>query len=196
MKILVTGGAGFIGANFLRMHVPRCPDHAFVNVDALTYAANLASLEDIAGAPNYRFVRADIADAAAVDALFDEQRPDAVIHFAAESHVDRSIAGPRAFVRTNIEGTFNLLEAARRTWRRGEGLFHHVSTDEVYGSLGRVRPLHRGDALRPVEPVLREQGGERPPRARVSPHVRAAGEDHELLEQLRSAPVSGEADPA
>ncbi len=134
--ILVTGGAGFIGANFLRMHVPRLPACEFVNVDALTYAANLASLEEIAGAPNYRFVRADIGDAAAVDALFDEQRPDAVIHFAAESHVDRSIAGPRDFVRTNIEGTFNLLEAARRTWPRGGGLFHHVSTDEVYGSLG------------------------------------------------------------
>jgi dTDP-glucose 4,6-dehydratase len=136
MKLLVTGGAGFIGANFLRMHVPRLPGHEFVNVDALTYAANLGSLEPIAGAPNYRFVRADIADTAAVDALFDEHRPDAVVHFAAESHVDRSIAGPRAFIRTNVEGTFNLLEAARRTWQRGEGLFHHVSTDEVYGSLG------------------------------------------------------------
>lgn len=136
MKILVTGGAGFIGANFLNLLVPRHPEHTFVNADKLTYAANLASLADIAGAANYVFRRTDIADAAAVDALFDEQSPDVVIHFAAESHVDRSISGPREFVRTNIEGTFNLLEAARRTWKDGQGLFHHVSTDEVYGSLG------------------------------------------------------------
>jgi dTDP-glucose 4,6-dehydratase len=136
MKFLVTGGAGFIGANFLRLLVPRHPEHQFVNLDKLTYAANLASLADIADRPNYRFVRVDIADAAALDAAFDEIRPDVVVHFAAESHVDRSIAGPREFVRTNIEGTFNLLEAARRTWKGSEGLFHHVSTDEVYGSLG------------------------------------------------------------
>jgi dTDP-glucose 4,6-dehydratase len=133
MKILVTGGAGFIGANFLGLLVPRHPEHEFVNLDKLTYAANLASLAAIADQPNYRFVRVDIADAAAVDATFDEVKPDVVVHFAAESHVDRSISGPREFVRTNIEGTFNLLEAARRT---GTGLFHHVSTDEVYGSLG------------------------------------------------------------
>jgi len=136
MKFLVTGGAGFIGANFLGLFVPRHPEHEFVNLDKLTYAANLASLAAIADRPNYRFVRVDIADATATDAVFDEVRPDVVVHFAAESHVDRSIAGPREFVRTNIEGTFNLLEAARRTWQPGSGLFHHVSTDEVYGSLG------------------------------------------------------------
>jgi dTDP-glucose 4,6-dehydratase len=136
MKILVTGGAGFIGANFLNLLVPKHPEHSFVNADKLTYAANLANLAGIADAPNYRFVQVDIADAAATDALFDEHSPDVVVHFAAESHVDRSIAGPREFVRTNIEGTFNLLEAARRIWKDGQGLFHHVSTDEVYGSLG------------------------------------------------------------
>ncbi|MBK8238051.1 MAG: dTDP-glucose 4,6-dehydratase [Deltaproteobacteria bacterium] len=136
MKILVTGGAGFIGANFLNLLVPRHPEHTFVNADKLTYAANLASLAGIAERPNYQFTRVDIADAAAVDAAFEEHRPDVVVHFAAESHVDRSISGPREFVRTNIEGTFNLLEAARRTWGTDHGLFHHVSTDEVYGSLG------------------------------------------------------------
>ncbi len=136
MKILVTGGAGFIGANFLNLLVPRHPEHTFVNADKLTYAANLGSLAEIATAPNYLFTRVDIADMAAVDAAFDEHAPDVVVHFAAESHVDRSISGPREFVRTNIEGTFNLLEAARRTWKDGQGLFHHVSTDEVYGSLG------------------------------------------------------------
>lgn len=136
MIILVTGGAGFIGANFLDLYVPRLPEHRFVNVDKLTYAANLGSLAAIAGRDNYVFRRADIADAAAMDAVFDEFQPDVVIHFAAESHVDRSIAGPREFVRTNIEGTFNLLESCRRIWPAGKGLFHHVSTDEVYGSLG------------------------------------------------------------
>jgi dTDP-glucose 4,6-dehydratase len=136
MRILVTGGAGFIGANFLDLLVPRHPEHQFVNVDKLTYAANLGSLEQISGSPNYTFTRADIADMDAVRAVFEEHEPDVLVHFAAESHVDRSIEGPRAFVESNIVGTFNLLEAARATWKAGEGLFHHVSTDEVYGSLG------------------------------------------------------------
>jgi dTDP-glucose 4,6-dehydratase len=136
MKILVTGGAGFIGANFLNLLVPRHPEHAFVNLDALTYAANLRSLAGIEGLTNYVFERADLADFEAVRAVLDRHRPELVIHFAAESHVDRSIAGPRPFLRTNVEGTFNLLEACRDIWKPGEGLFHHVSTDEVYGSLG------------------------------------------------------------
>ena len=136
MNILVTGGAGFIGANFLNLLVPRHPEHRFINVDALTYAANPASLDPIADRPNYAFARVDITDADAVQALFAEHEPDCVVHFAAETHVDRSILGPRQFVRTNIEGTFNLLEAARTRWAPGDGLFHHVSTDEVYGSLG------------------------------------------------------------
>jgi len=136
MKILVTGGAGFIGANFLTLLVPRHPEHAFVNLDALTYAANPRSLAELEGRPNYAFERADLVDFEAVRALLARHRPDVVVHFAAESHVDRSIAGPRPFLRTNIEGTFNLLEACRELWKGGEGLFHHVSTDEVYGSLG------------------------------------------------------------
>ncbi len=138
MKILVTGGAGFIGANFLNHFVPRHPEHVFVNVDALTYAANLGSLEGIASADNYRLEVVDIVDFDAVDRVFTEQQPDVVVHFAAESHVDRSISGPRAFIKSNIEGTFNLLEAARKHWTDRQGLFHHVSTDEVYGSLGET----------------------------------------------------------
>lgn len=137
MRILVTGGAGFIGANFLNLLVPRHPEHLFINVDVLTYAANLRSVEGISGCENYVFERTDIADMKAVRAVFETHKPDVVIHFAAESHVDRSIEGPRAFVETNITGTFNLLEAAREQWgAAGHGLFHHVSTDEVYGSLG------------------------------------------------------------
>jgi len=136
MLIFVTGGAGFIGANFLRLLVPRFPEHQFVNVDKLTYAANLLSLEDIASAPNYQLERVDIADAAQVAGLFSRLVPDLVVHFAAESHVDRSIVGPGEFVRTNIEGTFQLLDACRQHWKNKPGLFHHVSTDEVYGSLG------------------------------------------------------------
>jgi dTDP-glucose 4,6-dehydratase len=136
MKVLVTGGAGFIGSNFLNLVVPRHPEHTFINVDALTYAANLRSLEPIAERPNYVFEHVDLVDAEATAATFARHRPEVVIHFAAESHVDRSIRGPRPFIRTNIEGTFNLLEACRQQWQTGAGLFHHVSTDEVYGSLG------------------------------------------------------------
>jgi len=136
MKIIVTGGAGFIGANFLQLLVPRFREHHFVNIDNLGYAANLASLTGVDDAPNYLFEKVDIADAEALDDTFARHRPDLVVHFAAESHVDRSIVGPRAFLRSNVEGTFNLLEAARKHFAGGGGLFHHVSTDEVYGSLG------------------------------------------------------------
>jgi len=136
MRIMVTGGAGFIGANFLNLLVPRHDEHHFINADKLTYAANLSSLAEIAQRPNYTFVQLDIADAEAVAEAFEAHTPDCVVHFAAESHVDRSIEGPRAFVESNIVGTFNLLEEARKRWGSGNGLFHHVSTDEVYGSLG------------------------------------------------------------
>jgi dTDP-glucose 4,6-dehydratase len=134
---LVTGGAGFIGANFLNRSVPERPDVRFVNVDCLTYAANPASLEAVAGASNYFHECVDIADDDAVEDVFDRYTPDLIVHFAAESHVDRSIVRPRAFVRTNVEGTLNLLEACRRHWGSRRGLFHHVSTDEVYGALGQ-----------------------------------------------------------
>ena len=136
MRIVVTGGAGFIGANFLNLLVPRHPEHTFVNVDKLTYAGNPLSLQAIAERSNYVFAHVDIADAEALDKVFEEHKPELVVHFAAESHVDRSILGPREFVRTNVEGTFTLLEAARKHFPKDGGLFHHVSTDEVYGSLG------------------------------------------------------------
>jgi dTDP-glucose 4,6-dehydratase len=138
MKILVTGGAGFIGSAVVRLAVAR--GHHVVNLDALTYAACLDNLASVAGSPLYAFERADIRDRAALDRLFAAHRPDAVMHLAAESHVDRSIDGPGAFIETNINGTYNMLEAARAYWVRAgkpEAFrFHHISTDEVYGSLG------------------------------------------------------------
>jgi dTDP-glucose 4,6-dehydratase len=139
--ILVTGGAGFIGSNFIRYLLEKAGfEGRVVNLDALTYAGNLESLSDVAaafGGSRYFFEKADIRERAAVDAVFARYEPDALIHFAAESHVDRSILGPEAFVTTNVIGTYNLLDAARNAWKgRDEVLFHHISTDEVYGSLG------------------------------------------------------------
>jgi len=139
--ILVTGGAGFIGSALVRQFVAET-DHTVVNLDKLTYAGDLESLAHLDAHPRYRFERADIADAATVRRIFADHRPDRVVHLAAESHVDRSIDGPAAFVQTNVVGTFTLLEAALAYWRglgdseRESFRFHHVSTDEVYGSLG------------------------------------------------------------
>lgn len=137
MKILVTGGAGFIGSAVIRLAIGR--GKSVVNVDTLTYAACLENLASIADAPAYAFEHADIRDREALDRIFAEHRPDVVMHLAAESHVDRSIDGPGEFMETNILGTFNMLEAARKYWvEQGEPAdfrFHHVSTDEVYGSL-------------------------------------------------------------
>ncbi|MEM7435725.1 MAG: dTDP-glucose 4,6-dehydratase [Myxococcota bacterium] len=153
MNVLVTGGAGFIGANFLNLLVPRLPEHRFINVDKLTYAANLGSLRAIEAADNYALRRVDITDEEAVNAVFDEFDPEVVVHFAAESHVDRSILGPREFIRTNIEGTFTLLEACRARWSAGGSrLFHHVSTDEVYGSLGDTGLFVETTAYDPSSP--------------------------------------------
>jgi dTDP-glucose 4,6-dehydratase len=136
MKILVTGGAGFIGSSFLLAFVPRHREHSFVCLDKLTYAGNLLSLADIEGSANFAFERADIADPDAVHRVFDEHRPDVVVHFAAESHVDRSIHDPAEFVRTNVMGTLHLLNACKASWQKKSlRRFHHVSTDEVYGAL-------------------------------------------------------------
>ncbi|MEM1313540.1 MAG: dTDP-glucose 4,6-dehydratase [Pseudomonadota bacterium] len=141
MKVLVTGGAGFIGSAVIRRMI-RSTDFAVVNVDKLTYAATPEALEEAAESDRYTLVQADIADAAAMAEAFARHDPDAVMHLAAESHVDRSIDGPAEFIRTNVVGTFTLLEAARAHWeglpgaRKSAFRFHHVSTDEVFGSLG------------------------------------------------------------
>ena len=138
-KILITGGAGFIGSHVIRLFVNKYPGYAIVNLDALTYAGNLENLRDIENAPNYSFVKGDITDEVFISQLFKDQSFDAVIHLAAESHVDRSILDPLSFVKTNVIGTAVLLNAAKQAWTNMEGkLFYHVSTDEVYGSLGET----------------------------------------------------------
>jgi len=136
-KILITGGAGFIGSHVVRLFVNKYKSYQIFNLDKLTYAGNLENITDIENEPNYTFIKADITDAAAMFKLFTENGFDAVIHLAAESHVDRSITNPLEFVLTNVVGTVNLLNAAKETWKNNftDKLFYHVSTDEVYGSL-------------------------------------------------------------
>jgi dTDP-glucose 4,6-dehydratase len=135
---MITGGAGFIGSHVVRLFVNKYPQYQVVNVDALTYAGNLENLKDVENAPNYKFERADITDEKKIFSLFDQYNFDAVIHLAAESHVDRSIIDPLSFVKTNVMGTANLLNVCRQAWKdhMNDKLFYHVSTDEVYGSLG------------------------------------------------------------
>ena len=144
-RLLVTGGAGFIGVNFVHYWVGQYPEDRIVVLDALTYAGNQASLMPVAQHPGFRFVHGDISDHALVESLLVDEQLDTIVHFAAESHVDRSIIGPDAFIDTNIVGTHNLLRAARAAWLDGDRApashrFHHVSTDEVYGSLGVADP--------------------------------------------------------
>ena len=137
-KIVITGGAGFIGSHVVRRFVKNYPDYHIFNLDALTYAGNLENIKDIEGEPNYTFLKGDIVDEAFVNEIFSKYDFDGVLHLAAESHVDRSIEDPLSFVKTNVIGTVNLLNAARKQWKDNmEGKrFYHISTDEVYGSLG------------------------------------------------------------
>lgn len=152
--ILITGGAGFIGSHVVREFVNKYPGYMILNLDALTYAGNLENLKDIEDKPNYKFLKADITDQNQIQEIFDQYKPDGVIHLAAESHVDRSISNPLEFVMTNVIGTVNLLNAAKQLWKDNyEGKrFHHVSTDEVYGTLGETGFFTEETAYDPHSP--------------------------------------------
>jgi len=163
MKILITGGAGFIGSAVVRRAI--ADGHEVVNLDALTYSANLENVADVADSPRYAFEQADVADAPAVAQVFARHRPDAVMHLAAESHNDRAIEEPLAFVRTNVLGTAVLLDAARRHWQGLEGRakaafrFHHVSTDEVFGALGEEGAFSETTPYDPNSPYSASKAG-------------------------------------
>jgi dTDP-glucose 4,6-dehydratase len=151
MKILVTGGCGFIGSNFIRYLLKTYPDYSVINVDKLTYAGNLENLSDLSPSPRYHFLRGDISDASQMEELVSKG-VDAVVNFAAESHVDRSIEDPTAFMKTNVFGTFVLLETLRKVFPKQRILFLHVSTDEVYGSLGESGAFTEETPLAPNSP--------------------------------------------
>lgn len=152
-KILITGGAGFIGSHLVRLMVNKYPNYHIYNLDVLTYAGNLENLRDIEALPNYTFIKGDITDTAFITELFATHQFDGVIHLAAESHVDRSIANPTAFVETNVLGTVVLLNAAKNSWGSfDDKLFYHVSTDEVYGSLGETGLFEESTPYDPRSP--------------------------------------------
>lgn len=167
-KILVTGGAGFIGSNFIPYFIESNPDYHLVNLDLLTYAGNLRNVQEVENHPRYTFVKGDICDREFVNNLFQKHQFHDVIHFAAESHVDNSISGPEAFIKTNVLGTFNLLDAARNLWMKGpneykvdfeNARFHHVSTDEVYGTLGETGLFEETTPYAPNSPYSASKAG-------------------------------------
>jgi dTDP-glucose 4,6-dehydratase len=166
--VLVTGGAGFIGSNFVPYFIENNPNYHLVNLDLLTYAGNLENVKEVQNHERYTFVKGDICDASFVKDLFDQYQFHDVIHFAAESHVDNSISGPEAFIKTNVLGTFNLLDAARKLWMNGpndykeafkESRFHHVSTDEVYGTLGESGLFEETTPYAPNSPYSASKAG-------------------------------------
>ena len=156
MRLLVTGGAGFIGSAFVRLALSGAEELALGNLDVLSYAGNLENLVSVSGDARYRFFKTDVADAAGVEAVFSEFQPDAVVHFAAESHVDRSIHSPEPVIRTNLNGTFTMLEAARR---HKTSRFLHVSTDEVYGSIDEPHDADEAYPLRTSSPYSASKAG-------------------------------------
>jgi dTDP-glucose 4,6-dehydratase len=166
--ILVTGGAGFIGANFVPYFIANNPDYHLVNLDALTYAGNLENVSEVENHERYTFVKGDIVDGEFIKKLFDQYQFHDVIHFAAESHVDNSISGPEAFIKTNVLGTFNLLDTARKLWMTApnqynpnfvNARFHHVSTDEVYGTLGETGLFEETTPYAPNSPYSASKAG-------------------------------------
>ena len=182
MNVLITGGCGFIGSNLVHHLRARRPDWTVVTLDKLTYAGNLENLAALEGDPKHVFVRGDICNRELIDHVVGLYRIEAVLHLAAESHVDRSILGPEVFVQTNVLGTQVLLEACKAI---GVRRFVMVSTDEVYGSLGADRCVHRDVAASALEPVFGVEGRRRPHRAGLRPHLRAGRRGHAVLEQLR-----------
>ena len=174
MTILITGGAGFIGSHLIRHLVKSYPDYNLINLDALTYASDLSRVDDVNNAPNYQFVEGNINDTAILESLFSTYSIEAVIHLAAESHVDRSIEGPLPFAKTNIVGTVNLLNACRTHWKKGTNhRFYHISTDEVYGSLGIEGFFNEQSPYQPRSPYAASK-------ASADHMVRAYGETYGL----------------
>ena len=186
-RILVTGSAGFIGSAVARYLIAKT-DALVINLDKLTYAGNLDNLLPVHHHPRYRFERLDICEATGLEEAFWKYRPDGVMHLAAESHVDRSIDGPAAFIETNVVGTYTLLEVARHYWEtlpepaRSRFRFLHVSTDEVYGSLGEGGAVLRDLAPSAEFTICGEQGCLRSPGPRLASHLRAARAHHQLLQ--------------
>ena len=195
MKIMVTGGAGFIGSNFIYYMLDKHPEYDIVCVDLLTYAGNLETLEEARKSPRFKFIRADIADRGAMEMAFQYEKPDVVVNFAAESHVDRSITDPGIFIRTNVMGTQVLLDCARQY---GVSRYHQVSTDEVYGDL----PLERKDLFFTEETPIHTsslfvvKGGGGLACAGILQDIRNARHGFAVFQQLRTVPLSGEADSA